>query len=299
MKRKIIIVQGPTASGKSDLALKLAQEFNGYLISADSRMIYKGMDIGTNKDKGEWKKNKFFVQGVEEKMIDLVRPDQEFSVDDWVKQVKNIIKEDKRLPIIVGGTGFYNQALVYNFKLPVGKNKELRDKLEQEVEQKGLEFILKKIRKIDPEIDSKIDIQNPRRVVRAAEICLQTGKPLERKIGRPLYDVLQIGLKIDREQLYDKINRRVDSMVKEGLVQEVEGLLKQGYAETLPSMTGIGYRQICEYLSGRMKKEEAFEILKRDTRRYAKRQMTFLRRDKTINWVDNSKEAIMLVKKFV
>jgi len=299
MKRKIIIIQGPTASGKSALAFKLAQKFNGFLISADSRMIYKGMNIGTNKDKGEWVENKYFVQGVEEKMIDVVTPDKDYCVDDWVKQVRSIIKTDQRVPIIVGGTGFYTQALIYNFKLPVGKNIELRERLEQELAEKGIDRLVDQIKKIDSEIESKIDIHNPRRVVRALEICLQTQKPLERIAGKPLYDVLQIGVKSEREKLYEKINKRVDEMIKEGLVQEVQTLLKEGYSEKLPAMTGIGYRQIIEYLHGKISAEEAIELIKRDTRRYAKRQITWLKRDKTIQWVDNLKEAEELIKKFV
>jgi len=299
MKRKIVIIQGPTASGKSAIALKLAKEFNGFLISADSRMIYKGMDIGTNKDKGKRVANTYIVQGVEEKMIDVVLPDQDFTVDDWVKQVKQIIKVDKRLPIIVGGTGFYTQALTNNFKLPVGKNRELRDKLEQELAEKGLVSLVKRIKEIDLEIESKIDVQNPRRVIRAAEICLQTKKPLERQVGRPLYDVLQIGINFDREKLYEKINKRVDEMIEEGLVREVEGLMQQGYSEKLQSMTGIGYRQVVEYLTGKISSADAVELIKRDTRRYAKRQITWLKRDKTIKWVNSLKEAQDLMKKFV
>ncbi|KKR03680.1 MAG: tRNA dimethylallyltransferase [Parcubacteria group bacterium GW2011_GWC2_39_14] len=299
MKPKIIIIQGPTASGKSAIAIKLAKEFNGFLISADSRMIYKGMDIGTNKDKGKWVANTYIVQGVEEKMIDVVLPDQEFTVDDWVKQVKMIIKEDKRLPVIVGGTGFYTQALVNNFKLPVGKNDELRDKLEKELKEKGIESLVKKIKEIDPDIESKIDIQNPRRVIRAAEICLQTKKPLERQVGRPLYEAFQIGINFDREKLYEKINKRVDEMIEEGLVKEVEGLMKQGFSEKLQSMTGIGYRQVVQYLTGKLSSSDAVELIKRDTRRYAKRQITWLKRDKTINWVNSAKEAQDLIRKFV
>lgn len=299
MKRKIIIIQGPTASGKSAIAIKLAKEFNGFLISADSRMIYKGMDIGTNKDKGKWFANTYIVQGVEEEMIDVVLPDQDFTVNDWVKQVKQVIKADKRLPIIVGGTGFYTQALTNNYKLPVGKNVKLREGLESELAATGIDHIVKKIKKIDPDIEAKVDVQNHRRVIRAAEICLQTKKPLERQVGRQLYDALQIGISFDREKLYEKINKRVDEMVEEGLVREVEGLMQQGYSENLQSMTGIGYRQIVEYLTGKISSMEAVELIKRDTRRYAKRQITWLKRDKTIKWVNAVKEAQDLIKKFV
>ncbi len=299
MNKKIIVVQGPTASGKSSLALKLAQKFNGFLISADSRMVYKGMDIGTNKDKVEWVKDKFFVQGVEEKMIDLIPPDQDYCVDDWVKQVRSIIKADKRLPIIVGGTGFYTQALIYNFKLPVGKNAKLRELLERELVEKGIDDLVKQIQKIDPDIESKIDIHNPRRVVRALEICSQTQKPLERIAGKPIYDVLQLGVSFDREKLYEKIDKRVDEMIKEGLVEEVQGLLKQGYTKNIPAMTGIGYRQIVEYLEGSRTFEEAIDLIKRDTRRYAKRQITWLKRDKTIQWVKSLSEAEKVLKKFI
>lgn len=299
MNKKVIIIQGPTASGKSALALKLAQKFNSFLISADSRMVYKGMNIGTNKDKGEWQKNKFFVQGVQEYLIDVVTPDKNFCVDDWVKQVKAIVKAEKRIPFVVGGTGFYSEALINNFKLPVGKNEVLRTELEQELVEQGIEVLVQRLKQIDLDIEAKIDIHNPRRVVRALEICLQTNKPLERQKGKPLFDILQIGIKFDREKLYERINKRVDEMVEEGLIQEVESLLAQGYAEKLPAMSGIGYRQLVQYLKGEITKEQSIELIKRDTRRYAKRQITWLKRDKTIHWVATYKEAEKLIKKFV
>lgn len=297
-KKKIIVVHGPTASGKSRLALDIAKNFNGFLISADSRMVYKEMDIGTNKDKGEWIDKKFYVNGVEEYMIDEVLPNQDFSVDDWVKKVERIISSEKRIPIIVGGTNLYLDSLIYNFELPIGKNEKLRAKLEKEVDQKGLPSLVRQIKEIDPDIENKIDIMNPRRVIRAAEICLQTKQPLVQKRGEPRYNVLQIGINKNREELYDKINKRVDEMIEEGLVEEVTELQKK-YGCDLPAMTAIGYRQLCQALSGEISQDEAVELIKRDTRRYAKRQLTWLKREKDINWIKEYKEVEKILKKFV
>ena len=299
-RKKIIIVLGPTASGKSAIALELAKKFNGFLISADSRQVYRGMDIGTNKDKGVWKNSKFFVEGVEEFLIDAVSPNQDFTVGDWLERTKQVISEIKgKLPIIVGGTGLYISALINNFQLPTGKNEKLRAEFEKLLAKKGIGALIDEIKKIDPDIEQKIDSKNPRRVLRALEICFSTGKPLAREKGKCEYDILQIGVELAREKLYDKINRRVDEMFASGLVQEVKSLIVAGYHCDLPAMTGIGYRQVCQFLNHKISGAEATELVKRDTRRYAKRQMTWFKREKTIHWVENQNKAIQLVETFI
>lgn len=296
--KKIVVVHGPTASGKSDIALKLARDFGGYLISADSRMVYRGMDIGTNKDKGNWKDGKYFVNGIEEYMVDVANPDERFTVDDWVKRVEKLIENDKRLPIIVGGTNLYLEALIYNYKLPAVNQEGLRAELEKQAEETGLPSIVERIKEIDPEIEEKIDIYNPRRVIRAAEICLQTKKPLDREKGELQYEVLQVGITKEREELYTKINKRVVEMEKEGLVEEVRAL-KQKYGCDLPAMTGIGYRQICQYLKKEVTLKEAMGMVKRDTRRYAKRQLTWYKKADSIKWIKDYDEAKGEVESFI
>ena len=330
-KQKIIIVLGPTASGKSSLALELAQKYNGYLVSADSRQVYKEMNIGTNKDEGFWEGDKFYLVGkgqgakgkeqgkvqgqslkkkekragldserIQEYMVDIIEPDQEFSLDDWLKQVKQIIKDNpNRLPVVVGGTGLYISALVNEFDLSGGYDEKLRAKIEEEVKNKGLKAVLQKIKKFDPDIESKIKVDNPRRVMRAAEIVFQTKAPLQMKKGKSEFEFLQFGITLPREELYAKIDKRVDQMMDEGLVKEVKSLIKEGYDCDSSAMSGIGYRQVCQFLNNEISGTEAVRLVKRDTRRYAKRQLTWFKRDKTIHWVQNFNQAQELVKDFL
>ncbi len=299
-KRKIIIVLGATASGKSKIALELAKKFDGFLISADSRQVYKQMNIGTNKDALLEKNGKYFVDGIREYMVNLVEPDELFTLDDWLREVKEILKKEKdKLAIVVGGTGLYISALVENYQLRGGYDEKLREKLEKIVEKNGIEELLKKIKKFDPDIENKIDVNNARRVIRAAEICLATKKPFSRDQEASGFEFLEIGVDLPREEIYEKINKRVDQMVESGLVEEVKGLVERGYDCKSSAMSGIGYRQVCQFLNKEISGTEAVELIKRDTRRYAKRQLTWFRRDKNIRWVSKAKEAMDLVKQFV
>jgi tRNA dimethylallyltransferase len=299
-KRKVIIVLGATASGKSGLALELAKMFDGFLISADSRQIYRQMDIGTNKDVLVEKAGKFFVEGIREYMVNVADPEEKFSLDDWLNGVKEILEKEKdKLAIVVGGTGLYLSALVDNYHLCGGYDEKLRAKLEKLVEKRGMAELIKKIKKIDPEIENKIDMENPRRVIRAAEICLETKKPFSREQDASDFEFLEIGVEVAREKLYEKINKRVDQMIDLGLVEEVKGLMARGYDEKLSAMTGIGYRQVCQFLNKEISGAEAIRLIKRDTRRYAKRQLTWFRRDKNIRWVTSFDEAGELVIKFI
>ncbi|MFA6537389.1 MAG: tRNA (adenosine(37)-N6)-dimethylallyltransferase MiaA [Patescibacteria group bacterium] len=297
-KRKIIVVLGPTASGKSALALTLAKKFNGFLISADSRQIYRKMDIGTNKDLGVWQNGKFFVDGIREELIDMIEPDEYFSVDNWVNETKKIIKKEKGLPIIVGGTGLYISALVENYELAGDYDEKIRKEVEDKYKKFGLEFLIKEMKKVDPEIENKIEIKNPRRMLRAGEIIFQTNKPLEMRKAESEFEVLQIGNNIDKEILFAKIDKRVDQMIEQGLIDEVRNLKNLGYEEKSSAISGIGYRQIYRFLNNEISGIEAVRLIKRDSRRFAKRQLTWFCRDKSIKWVNDETEAVVLAEKF-
>lgn len=291
---KIIVILGPTASGKTDLSLALAKKFHGEIVSADSRQIYKKMNIGTAKPAGEWAKKIYIVQGTPHHLVDIVDPDKDFSLADYKllagQAIKDILSRNK-LPIIVGGTGLYIQALVENLDIPaVAPDSDLRKKLEK----KSQEELVKMIKELDPESARKIDLKNPRRVLRALEVFISTGQSFfkQRTKSKPIYKVLQIGIDLPREELYKRINARVDKQIQEGLVEETR-VLASKYDWNLPSMSGIGYKQVGFYLRREMSLSEAIDILKRDTRRYSKRQMTWFKRDKKIIWIKNTDLALV------
>ncbi len=288
---KIIVVLGPTASGKTDMGLFLAKKFNGEIISADSRQIYKEMDIGTAKPKGRFIKDKktYIVDGIPHYLMDILSPKKKFSLADFknfaVDSINDILSRNK-LPIIVGGTGLYIWALVDNLDIPsVEPDYRLRKKLEK----KKLPELVKLLGKIDPATAKKIDLKNPRRVLRALEVAMLSGSSFlkQQTKSKPVYKVLQIGLDLPREELYERINVRVDEQIKSGLVEEIKKLVKK-YDRSLPSMSSIGYKQIGSYLREEAPLAEAVEVLKRDTRRYAKRQETWFKRDKRIKWIKNT-----------
>jgi len=325
IKRKVIIVLGPTGSGKSDIAYKIAKDFNGFLIVADSRQIYKVMDIGTNKDPVKLCRSplcettaeraankvlrhslpqgtvtrKYCWNGIEECLVNIISPDQSFTLDDWLKACKKEIKNHPdQVPVIVGGTGLYISALVNNYQLQGSLDNKLRQKAEKLLETKGVEFLLNEIKKIDPEIEHKIESTNPRRVLRAYEICTATGQPLQTKKTQAEYEFLQLGIKVDKVKLYLKLDKRAKEQFEQGLVEETESLLKK-YDKNLPAMSGIGYRQVIRFLEGEISKEQAIELNQRDNRRYAKRQLTWFKRDKSIKWIDSYKHAKDIIKSFI
>ncbi|MCX7778681.1 MAG: tRNA (adenosine(37)-N6)-dimethylallyltransferase MiaA [Patescibacteria group bacterium] len=302
---KLIVILGPTASGKTELAIKLAKFFNGEIISADSRQIYREMDIGTNKIKDSRLKiqnenlkckiskieKPVFYKGVPHYLIDVANPDEEFTVAQFkkraIKIIKNIQKRGKT-PFLVGGTGLYIQSIVDNLVIPrVKPDKVLRNKLST----KSNEWLFKKLKKIDPLTANEIDRKNKRRLIRALEVCLKTKKRFSelRKRGKPLFDILQIGLKISRPILYQRINQRVEKMIRDGLVDEVKKLYKK-YSPSLPSLSGIGYQEIIAYLQGKISLPAAVEEIKKNTRHFAKRQMTWFRRDPRIVWLKDYQE---------
>lgn len=302
-KPKIIVILGSTATGKTDLGLSLAKKYNGEIISADSRQVYKKMDIGTAKTMGEWKKDGkvYLVDSIPHHLIDIVNPDADFSLADFkelaIDSINDILKRGK-VPIVVGGTGLYIWALVDNLDIPKAQPD---DKLRKELEVKPIAELVGMLVEKDPESAQKIDLKNPRRVIRALEVVMTTGQSFfdQRTKSNPLFEALQIGLDVPKEELFKRINERVDKQIATGLVEEVKQLVGGGYGWDLPSMSGIGYRQIGLYLRGEATLAEATEILKQDTRQYAKRQMTWFKRDKRIQWVKCAEEAEGLVKNFI
>jgi len=300
---KLVVILGPTASGKTELSIKLAKKYNGEVVSADSRQIYKGMDIGTAKPKPRrMTGRKYVVSDVPHHLLDIKNPNQNYTVAEYkkdaIKAIRDIQKRGK-LPIMVGGTGLYIKAVVENLDIPkINARPLLRKKIEKEVEEFGLEYVFQKLVALDPEAAYIIDSKNPRRVIRALEITLLTKKPFsqQRKYGKPLFDVLEIGISAPNEKLKEKINLRVDEMIREGLVDEVKNLTKK-YGNQ-QAFDAIGYREIIDFLNKKITLEQATKAIKINTWHYAKRQMTWFNRDKKIHWIKNQKESEILVKKF-
>jgi tRNA dimethylallyltransferase len=316
MKPKVIAILGPTASGKTSLGIKIAKQFNGEVISVDSRQVYKGMDIGTAKPEGQWIQNEiekggsidqlfgarkqFQIDGVVHWGIDLVDPDQDYSVAHFKSYAEQKIKEisqQGKVPLLVGGTGLWFQAVIDNLDLTTtSANAELRATLEAQ----SLGDLFYAYKQLDPVGAELIDRENKQRVVRALEVTQLTGRPFseQRSKGEMKYDVLQIGLYVPREELYERINQRVDEMVAMGLVDEVRRL-NETYGCDIDAMTGIGYRQICEFLHGHERLVDSIQKTKQATRRYAKRQMTWFKRDERILWIQNQQQALDLVEIFL
>jgi len=290
---KLVVILGPTASGKSDLAIKLAEKFNGEIISADSRQVYQEMDIGTAKI--EIKKVM-----IPHYLIDIIKPNQEFTLAQYKKLAVKIIKDIQKrgkLPFLVGGTGLYIQSVIDNLQIPkVKPDKKLRNKLEKLTNQE----LCQQLKKLDPLSDATIDHRNKRRLIRALEVCLITKKPFskQRKKDKPLFDVCQIGIKSNKKTLEKRINQRVGKMFEAGLIEEVKKLA-QKYSPDLPSMSGIGYQEIIPYLQGEITLEQAKELIKQHSRQYARRQMSWFRRDKRIIWVNNYQKAKKAIADFL
>lgn len=315
---KLIVIVGPTASGKTDLGIALAKRFNGEVISADSRLVYTGMNIGTAKPEGAWRigtldemrgkigalfgggARVFEVEGVPHWGIDLITPDREFSVAEYKSycedRIRDILRRDK-LPIIVGGTGLWIDAVVDNLSIPeVPPNPAIR----AELEPRALDDLFAEFKRLDPIGAEVIDRHNKRRLVRALEVCRVTGKPFsaQQLKGNPKYDVLKIGPDVSKEELDRRIDSRVEKMIATGLVDEVRGLMKT-YGLNDTAMTGIGYRQVAFFLNGKANLAAVIDDIKRDTRAYAKRQMTWFKRDERIKWVKGVEEVEKLVETFL
>lgn len=288
-KQPLIILSGPTAVGKTALSIELAKRVNGAIISADSMQVYKYMDIGSAKIMPEE------MNGIKHYLIDELNPEDEFNIVVFQQKAKAALAEiyaNGQIPIIAGGTGFYIQALLYDIDFDNQDcNEEFRAKLEQIAKEQGNEVLHARLKEIDPVSAEKIHANNVKRVIRALEFYHLTGKPIsehneaEQQKESP-YNFAYFVLNDDRENLYKRIDMRVDVMLKNGLVDEVKKLKEMGYHRDMVSMQGLGYKEILDYLDGKSTLEEAVYILKRETRHFAKRQLTWFRREKEVLWIN-------------
>ncbi|MEI3609246.1 tRNA (adenosine(37)-N6)-dimethylallyltransferase MiaA [Pseudogracilibacillus sp. SO10305] len=291
-KEKVIVIVGPTAIGKTDLSIQLAKELQTEIISGDSMQVYKGMDIGTGKITKEE------MADIPHYMLNIRQPDEDFSVATFKELVEEHIKtinEKGKIPIIVGGTGLYIQAVLFDYQFSEQKRDEKFTKeLENLLEREGNIALHEKLKRVDPIQASKIHPNNYRRVIRALEVFESTGKTMterhktQNKTSK--YDYVLIGLEMNRDKLYDRINRRVEKMVQDGLVEEVRALYDKGFSDT-QAMKAIGYKELIPYLEQEMSLDEAVSILQRNSRRYAKRQYTWFKNQMDVTWFNAEKVA--------
>ena len=292
-KNKLIVILGPTAVGKSNLAVKLAKIFNGEIISADSRQVYKGLDIGTGKI------TKKEMQDVPHHLLDVASPRRRFSVAQYKKLTFKAIQkiyQRKRIPILVGGTGFYIQAVVDNLLLPkVKPDRQLRKKLEKKSTQELYEIL----KKIDPQRAKTIDKNNPRRLIRAIEIVKKTKKPIPVLKKEQKFNVLMIGLKKSPNELKKLIKKRLLKRLKQGMIAEVKKLKKSGLSWQRLDEFGLEYRYISYFLQNKLNYEQMINRLQKEIEHFAKRQMTWFKKDKRIVWIKNFTETKNLIKNFL
>lgn len=296
----LVAVIGPTAAGKSQLALHLAQSFQGEIVNADSRQVYRYMDIGTAKP------SQAELSLIRHHLIDLINPDESFSLAIYQKlafeAVENIQQRNK-LPLLVGGSGLYVWSVIEGWKIPaVPPNSKFRQGLEKRAKEKGSYALFQELQRVDPVAATTIMPGNLRRIIRALEIFQKTGRPIsELWLKQPLtYPILIIGLTMQRDNLYSRVDSRVDEMIKQGLVDEVRGLISKGYGLDLPSMSGIGYKQIAMFVQGEIDLTTAITQIKKETHRFARHQYAWFRPgDARIHWLneydDVPKEAANMV----
>jgi len=294
----LVVLCGPTASGKTSLAVEVSRHFDIEVISADSRQVYRGLDIGTAKATAEERR------AVAHHLIDVVAPDEEFSVADFIRLATvaaEKIHAAGKLPVVVGGTGLYIKGLTEGLLDAPGGDHEVRRQLLEQERGEGSGILYRRLQEVDPELAAKLHPGDLLRTVRGLEVYQISGRRLsdyqrEHAFSERPYQTLKIGLDPEREVLYQRIDRRVEQMFDEGLLEEVRGLLDRGFGPDLKSMQTIGYRESIRHLNAELTKDEAIALIQRDTRRYAKRQMTWFRRDKSIIWVDSLVESAKILK---
>ena len=301
MKPKVIVICGPTASGKTALSIELAKKINGEIVSADSMQIYKDMNIGSAKPTKEE------MEGIKHYLLDFVSPEDRYSVADYKKDATiaiNEILQKGKTPIVVGGTGLYIDSLIYNIDYPeIEFDEEYRNSLEKRAEEEGLQNLYEEAKQIDSKAMENISPNDQKRILRVLELYHQTGKTkteqeIESRKNEVPYDYYVFALNMDREKLYDRINKRVDIMIEQGLIEEVEGIIKK-YKTYPTSMQALGYKEIKEYLNRNVTKEQAIETVKQETRRYAKRQLTWFRKNKQTIWLNALDEKEDNIKKIL
>lgn len=290
---KIVVILGPTASGKTDLAIALAKKYNGEIISADSRQIYREFSIGTAKPAGEWKGGVYLTEGVPYHLVDCVDPTARYSAADFkrdaLRAIRGIIQRGKT-PFLVGGTGLYIAAVIDNLGIPdVPPNTALRRSLES----RSLAELQALIRALDPRAAGIIDTHNPRRLVRALEVALLSGKSFAAQISKspPFFEALQIGLSWPKEALEERIKKRLEVQIEKGFAAEAAARWRKYGPAAAPSLSSIGYQPLISYLSGEVSFPEALRLIFFETRRYARRQMTWFKRDARIHWIAGAREA--------
>ena len=290
-KPKVIVICGPTASGKTALSIELAKKIDGEIISCDSMQIYKDMDIGTAKPTKEE------MQGIKHYLLDFVSPEKRYSVAEYKKDAKKAIHEileKGKMPIIVGGTGLYIDSLIYEIEYQEQKiDEKYREELEERIKNEGLEILYNEAIEIDSQAMKKISPNDKKRIMRVLEIYKLTGKTKteqeEESRKEVEFDYRVFAINWDRQTLYERIEKRVDIMIQKGLIQEVEYILKK-YKEFPTAMQGLGYKEVVEYLNGQCTKEEMVEKVKMETRRFAKRQLTWFRKNKQTIWLDGKND---------
>lgn len=289
--KPLVILTGPTAVGKTGLSIKLAKAVNGEIISADSMQVYKKMNIGTAKITPEE------TEGVKHYLIDVINPDEPFNVVIFQKMAKEALTQiysNGHIPIIVGGTGFYIQAVLYDIQFDENDNDlSYREELSKIANEKGNEFLHQMLNEVDPVSATNIHFNNRKRVIRALEFYKKTGTPIsehneKESLRNSPYNFEYFVLNDARNKLYDKIDGRVDAMLSDGLISEVRALISEGYTKNMISMQGLGYKEIIDYLNGETTLDEAVYILKRDTKHFAKRQLTWFKRERDVTWIDKS-----------
>lgn len=296
IQNTLIVILGPTASGKTTLGIEAAHAVNGEVVSADSRQMYRELNIGSAKP--------IDLGGIPHHLIDIVAPDVSYTVADYQRDAMRVITDIHargKTPIMVGGTGLYIRAVVDQLKIPrVPEDRALRLALEEQIEKQGIDTVYLELLKLDPKARDVVASKNPRRIIRALEVCLTTGEPFTSFLekGRLPYPVLQIGIEWPRAELNERIDRRVDEMMREGLLEEVRALgAKYGWEHS--SMSGHGYRQLGMFIRGEMTLAEAMTRTKHETRQYAKRQMTWFKRDTRIQWFPRGIGALHQISRFL
>ena len=292
---KVLVIVGPTGVGKTQVSLRLADILKGEIVSLDSRQVYKYMDIGTAKP------TKKEMKRVAHHLIDIVYPDEKFTAADYGKKAREVIKEiikRKKQPIVVGGSGLYLKALIKGFFQGPKGDEKLRERLKEEESKFGLDHLFDRLKKVDPKAALRIHPHDSVRIIRALEVYELTGKPITLLQEKGSYepfemDFVKIGLTLDRKRLYERIDRRVEKMISEGFLDEVKALKEKGYLSGFKAFKTVGYQELFSYLEGKIDFQKAIETIKLNTRRYAKRQLTWFRKDKEIKWLDAEKEDLI------